>query len=95
MKHIKDIVNAINFNEEYYQNQFDENNWAEDKNILFLNPQLSGKQLYKIILPYAHLHNGIIHTAITGISGFYLDLYLGSCSLELEPSIFKGRTSPA
>lgn len=70
MKQIKDIVNAVNLNEEFYQSQFKDENWGEDKNILFLNPQLSGKELYRTFLPFIYLHNGKFSTALSGVNKY-------------------------
>lgn len=52
----------------FYEGQF--KNFGNDKNILFLNPQLSGKQLYKTFLPYIGLYDSNVFTALTSISKY-------------------------
>jgi hypothetical protein len=63
MKDVLSLTVAIKDNA-YYADMFSK--WGEDKNILFVCPQLSGKHLYKSILPFFCLRNkrdGIITTA--------------------------------
>jgi len=67
MKPILDLTRAIS-NADYFLNQFTK--WGDDKNILFVNPQLSGKCLYKMILPFFSMFNEKIATAISGLSRY-------------------------
>ena len=67
MKPILDLTKAL-LDKEYLNSQCDE--FGKDKNILFLNPQLSGKYLYKSILPYFCMYNETIFTAMTGITKY-------------------------
>lgn len=82
MKPILDLTKAIS-KKDYLARQFQ--NWGEDKNILFVNPQLSGKCLYKMILPFFSLYNQSIATAITGISKYdYEGQLLGGDEIEID-----------
>ncbi len=67
MKNILDLKRAIT-NESYFSEQFKKN--GTEKNILFVNPQLSENHLYKMILPFFQLRSEKIQTAITAISEF-------------------------
>ena len=68
MKIIADLTKAI-LDEEFYNQQFE--NFTDDgRNILFLNSQLSGKQLYKTFLPYLGMYNSKVLTGITGIEKY-------------------------
>lgn len=67
MKSIIELNRAI-LDDEFYESQFEE--YGTDKNILFLNPQLSGKQLYKSILPFFYLHSENTYVAITNINKY-------------------------
>jgi hypothetical protein len=67
MKPILDLTKAIG-NEKYFYNQFTK--WGSEKNILFINPQLSGKCLYKMLLPFFSMYNEKISTAISGLSKY-------------------------
>ncbi len=49
MKDVLALTKAIT-DPTFYKEMFDE--WGEEKNILFVSPQLSGKHLYKTLLPY-------------------------------------------
>lgn len=82
MKSILDLTKAIN-NEAYFNKQF--SNWGEEKNILFVNPQLSGKCLYKIILPFFSIFNEKVATAISGISKYdYEGQILGGDEINIS-----------
>lgn len=52
----------------FFEGQFKE--FGKNKNILFVDPQLSGRQLYKTFLPYIGLFNTHIHTALTSIGKY-------------------------
>ncbi len=67
MKQIADVIKAVN-NEEFYVEQFQE--FADDTNILFMSPQLSGKQLYKIFLPFCGMYNTTNLTSLTSIEKY-------------------------
>lgn len=73
MKAILDLTKAIK-NNEFYNNQYKIHGLK--KNILFVNPQLSGKQLYKYIIPYFNLYNDEVVTSITGVDKFNKDNHL-------------------
>ncbi len=68
MKDILSLKRAIT-ETEYSENMFSK--WGTEKNILFVSPQLSGKHLYKSILPFQCLpdktESGVIRVA-TGIT---------------------------
>jgi len=67
MKDVISLTRAIT-DEKFYKDMFDE--WGEEKNILFVSPQLSGKHLYKTLLPYFLLRSEEISTAITSLKKF-------------------------
>ena len=67
MKDIGQLQYAIT-NESYYKRQFAE--YGQEKNILFISPHLSGKQLYKSILPYLFMYSNEVFTAITGLGKY-------------------------
>lgn len=64
MKPILDLTKAIG-DVNYFLGQFTK--LGTDKNILFINPQLSGKCLYKMILPFFSMYNEKVATAISGL----------------------------
>lgn len=74
MKKIADIVSALtgvdssDKKKEFYEGQF--KGFANDKNILFVNPQLSSQQLYKTFLPYYGLYSSSVFTSLTGVSKY-------------------------
>jgi len=67
MKQISDVIKALN-NDDFYREQFED--FAENKNILFMSPQLSGKQLYKIFLPFCGMYNTDNLTALTSVEKY-------------------------
>lgn len=67
MKAIIELTRSMT-DEAYCNQQFD--TWGREKNILFINPQLSGKHLYKMLLPSRIMRSENISTAITTISKF-------------------------
>lgn len=68
MKVLNDIFKDIN-EKEFFENQFKEIHW--NKNILFINPQLNGRHLYKYLLPYLFMYEyNAWATAITGIDRY-------------------------
>ncbi len=72
MKNVIDLVRAIG-DEKNFDSQFLTR--GREKNILFVNPQLSMKHFYKMILPFFTLrykdqHGIIVKTAITSISKY-------------------------
>lgn len=67
MKAIIELERSMT-DEAYCNQQFD--TWGKEKNILFINPQLSGKHLYKMLLPSRIMRSENISTAITTISKF-------------------------
>lgn len=87
MKPILDLTRAIK-NEEYYVNQFTK--WGEDKNILFINPQLSGKSLYKMILPFFSMYSERVATAISGLFKYdYEGQIMGSDPIIIEDNMIE------
>ena len=67
MKDVLALTKAIT-DPTFYKEMFDE--WGEEKNILFVSPQLSGKHLYKTLLPYFLMQSEEISTAITSLKRF-------------------------
>lgn len=88
MKPIIDIVQSIN-SEDFFINQFDDN--TAGKNFLFVNPQLSGKHLYKMLLPYFGLNKkGELNTAITHISKYDPEgQLLGGKEVSIHPQMIE------
>lgn len=67
MRQIIELKNKIN-DREFFLSQFDK---SGEKNILFVNPNLGGKQLYRSILPYIKLPQMLnVATAITSLDSF-------------------------
>lgn len=64
MKSIIELNRAIT-NANFYFSQF--NDSGDNKNILFINPQLNGKQLYKTIIPYFSMYDTENYTAINDL----------------------------
>jgi len=67
MKDVISLTRAIT-DDNFYKEMFEE--WGEDKNILFVSPQLSGKHLYKTLLPYFCMQSDEVSTAITSLKRF-------------------------
>jgi len=67
MKSFGDLETALS-NQEYYNAQFEESGLV--KNILFVSPQLTGKHVYKFILPYFCMLGAVVETAITSVEKF-------------------------
>jgi hypothetical protein len=67
MKDVLSLTRAIT-DPTFYKEMFDE--WGEEKNILFVSPQLSGKHLYKTLLPYFLMQSKEISTAITSLKRY-------------------------
>jgi hypothetical protein len=67
MKDVLSLTKAIT-EVEYYSDMFEK--WGEDKNILFVSPQLSGRHLYKTILPFFCLSSQDVATAITSLKRY-------------------------
>lgn len=87
MKPILDLTKAIG-NEAYFNQQFGK--WGDEKNILFVNPQLSGKCLYKMILPFFSMYNEKVATAISGLSRYdYEGQLLGGDEINLEEEMIE------
>lgn len=86
MKDILSLKRAIT-DTDYYETMFSK--WGSEKNILFVSPQLSGKHLYKTILPFMCLphksDNGdiTIATGITSLNTYDYRKQLMSYELEL------------
>jgi hypothetical protein len=68
---------------EYYDSQFQES--GQEKNILFVRPELSGKHLYRYIIPYFSLCNDNINTAITGLEKYETN-YITTSKMVLKPA---------
>jgi flagellar biosynthesis protein FlhB len=70
MKQIFDLKHSLN-NKEFFEAQFSEENKRE-KNVVFVNPQLSDNNLYTMILPYFwfNVKGSNVSAAITKISEF-------------------------
>lgn len=67
MKAVLDLTKAIT-DYGYFNEQFE--NSGKQKNILFVEPQLTSKHLYKYILPFFSFYNENIYTAITGLDKY-------------------------
>jgi hypothetical protein len=67
MKRILDLYRSMQ-DKVSFQSQFDK--VSEGKNILWVSPQLTGKQLYKSILPYDKIYHDQCFTAMTGLAKF-------------------------
>lgn len=86
MKDILSLKRAIT-DTDYYESMFSK--WGTEKNILFVSPQLSGKHLYKSILPFHCLphksENGevTIATGITGLNTYDYRKQLMDYEIEL------------
>lgn len=66
MKSVLDLTKAIT-DGDYYREQFQD---IAEKNILFVEPQLTSKHLYKFILPFFSFYNEKVFTAITGLTKY-------------------------
>lgn len=87
MKPILDLTKAIGL-PHYFAEQF--KRLGEDKNILFVNPQLSGKSLYKMILPFFSMLSSNVATAISGLSRYdYEGQLLGGDEIFLEEEMIE------
>lgn len=86
MKDILSLKRAIT-DTDYYETMFSK--WGSEKNILFVSPQLSGKHLYKSILPFQCLPDKkedgelIIATGITSLKPFDYRKQLIEYEIEL------------
>jgi len=86
MKDILSLKRAIT-DTDYYESMFSK--WGSEKNILFVSPQLSGKHLYKSILPFQCLPDKkedgelIIATGITSLKPFDYRKQLIEYEIEL------------
>jgi uncharacterized protein YqfB (UPF0267 family) len=78
MKSILDLSKALN-DEQYYFGQFQE---KAEKNILYLDTQLSGKNLYKVILPYMCMYSENVYTAIASLSKFDYGSQLSTIDID-------------
>lgn len=68
MKSVADVYVKLQ-DKEFFDNQFKEIHW--NKNILFINPQLSGRHFYKYILPYITMYEfSAWATAVTSIDKY-------------------------
>jgi len=95
MKLILDITKALRV-EKFYKEQFDKfadskevningkNVIIEGRNLLFMNPQLSGKNLYKTFLPYYHLFSEYFFTAFSSISKYNPKEQLQSLKVRID-----------
>ena len=67
MKEVLSLTRAIT-DADFYSDMFEK--WGEEKNILFVSPQLSGRHLYKSILPFFCLSSQNVATAITSLKRY-------------------------
>ena len=67
MKDVLSLTRAIT-DTEFYSEMFEK--WGEEKNILFVSPQLSGRHLYKTILPFFCLSSQNVANAITSLKRY-------------------------
>ena len=68
MKQIIELKRNLN-NHDYFMAQFDK---SGTENILFVNPSLSGKYLYKMLLPHLNKKSPVA-TAVTSLSDFSVE----------------------
>ena len=80
MKDILALTKAI-ADVKYYEEMFER--WGEDKNILFVSPQSSGRHLYKSILPFFCLRDDRTSTAITSLKRFNSDEQLLGFEIDI------------
>jgi len=80
MKVIKDLELALG-QPKKFNSQFQE---YSDKNILWITPQLTGRQLYKSILPYLILDDDSVFTAMNGIEKHNPELQLLEIDVYLD-----------
>ncbi len=91
MKHVLALTRALT-DEKYYKEMF--NTWGTEKNILWVSPQLSGKHLYKCILPYFCLPDKkadmqTVATAITSLKKFDYRKQLLDFQIDLNDDMIK------
>lgn len=67
MKDVISLTRALT-DPNFYREMFEE--WGEEKNILFVSPQLSGKHLYKSLLPYFLMQSQEISAAVTSLKRY-------------------------
>lgn len=67
MKDVISLTRALT-DPKFYAEMFEE--WGEEKNILFVSPQLSGKHLYKSLLPYFLMQSQEISAAVTSLKRY-------------------------
>lgn len=80
MKSIKELELNLR-NPDVFHTQFHE---LGNTNILWISPQLTGRQLYKTILPYLFMEDMSIYTAISGIERHDPEAQLQDIHIELE-----------
>lgn len=72
MKQVLDLINNFKKDEqsiEFINNQFDETH--SNKNVLFVSPQLNGRNFYKYIMPYILMYEyDVMGTAMIGMDKF-------------------------
>jgi hypothetical protein len=87
MKAVLDLVTAIS-DSDNFERQF--NLDGKEKNILFVNPQLSSRHLYKMIIPFFALRSEKVATAITAISKYDPEgQLLGGKEVELNDKMIE------
>lgn len=86
MKDVLALTRAIT-DEKFYAEMFEE--WGEEKNILFVSPQLSGKHLYKTLLPYFLMRSEEISTAVTSLKRFDYQKQLLGYEIDLNNAMIQ------
>jgi hypothetical protein len=86
MKDVISLTRAVT-DSNFYKEMFEE--WGTEKNILFVSPQLSGKHLYKTLLPYFLLRSEEISTAITSLKRFDQRKQLLGYEIDLHPQMIE------
>ena len=82
MKSIADVCITLQ-DKEFYNNQFKEIHW--NKNVLFINPQLSGRHFYKYLLPYVTMYEfSAWATAVTSIDKYKPNKEYESIKIDLN-----------
>jgi hypothetical protein len=89
MKQLAELRKSLQ-NQNYYQNQI---KGVQKRRIVFINPQESGRELYKSILPYHHMYDGNTGTCFTGLTRYDVNKQITDIDMVLYASQIKWATS--
>ena len=94
MKQVLDLINNFKKDEqsiEFINNQFEESHFS--KNVLFVSPQLNGRNFYKYIMPYILLYEyDVMGTAMIGMDKFKPNNEYDFTNIPLTQNKFFGQT---